>query len=86
MCYEVMDSQCAADRIACDRDLPPPDVGRSGGRTLYELAVFKRVLSDEERLAISRHLLDKWRVADAAQAKARVPEDWSVIKRDIDNS
>ena len=85
LCYEVMDSQCAADRIACDRDLPPPDVGRSGGRTLYELAVFKRVLSDEERLAISRHLLDKWRVADAAQAKARVPEDWSVIKRDIDN-
>ena len=85
LCYEVMDSQCAADRIACDRDLPPPDVERSGGRTLYELAVFKRVLSDEERLAISRHLLDKWRVADAAQAKAAVPEDWSVIKRDIDN-
>lgn len=52
LCYEVMDSQCAADRIACDRDLPSPDVGRSGGRTLYELAVFKRVLPDEERLAV----------------------------------
>ncbi len=72
----------ACDSLTRDRPANFPD--RSGGRELREVILFTRVLSDAERLAVTRHLIKKWNVKDASGSRF-VNVDWKLIKRDIDN-
>ena len=58
---------------------------RSGGRELREVILFNRVISDEDRLAVTRHLIKKWDVKEVASSRCNLPKDWRLIKRDIDN-
>ena len=80
-CIETS-APCASDSLSADRHSQFPD--RSGGRELREVLLFPRVLSDEERLNVTRHLIKKWNVKDASESRF-VNADWKLIKRDIDN-
>ena len=81
-CIETS-APCACDSLSADRISQFHE--RSGGRELREVILFNRVLSDAERLAVSRHLIKKWDVKEVASSKCNVPKDWRLIKRDIDN-
>ena len=78
-CVETSAS-CACDSLTMDRQIRE----RSGGRELREVVLFSRVLSEEERLAVTRHLIKKWNVK-AVPAPHAMPADWKFIQRDIDN-
>ena len=80
-CVETS-APCACDSLTRDRPANFPD--RSGGRELREVILFPRVLTDEERLAVTRHLVKKWNVKDDSGSRF-VNADWKLIKRDIDN-
>jgi len=81
-CIETS-APCACDSLTRDRTDQFRE--RSGGRELREVVLFDRVLSDEERLAVTRHLIKKWNVKDAPLARCVPPRDWRLIQRDIDN-
>ena len=81
-CIETS-APCACDSLSADRISQFHE--RSGGRELREVILFNRVLSDAERLAVTRHLIKKWNVKEVASSKCNVPKDWRLIKRDIDN-
>jgi len=78
-CVETS-APCACDSLTMDRQ----SRNRSGGRELREVVLFNRVLSEAERLAVTRHLIKKWNVKTVPSPRA-VPTDWKLIKRDIDN-
>ena len=78
-CVETSAS-CACDSLTMDRQIRE----RSGGRELREVVLFSRVLSEEERLAVTRHLIKKWNVKAVPSPRA-MPADWKFIQRDIDN-
>ena len=78
-CVETS-APCACDSLTMDRQSRK----RNGGRELREVVLFCRVLSDEERLAVTRHLIKKWNVKEVSSPRA-VPTDWKFIQRDIDN-
>ncbi|MBR0065999.1 MAG: PD40 domain-containing protein [Kiritimatiellae bacterium] len=78
-CVETS-APCACDSLTMDRQIR----ARSGGRELREVLLFCRVLSDEERLAVTRHLIKKWNVKTVPSPRT-VPTDWKFIQRDIDN-
>ena len=73
-----MSCPCASDSLTRDRDF----ADRSGGKQLCELVCFNRVLTDEEREAVSRHLLKKWRVRDDRSPERR---EWELLARDQAN-
>ena len=79
-CLEMREPSFA-DRLTGDRGFPD----RNGGRELREIVVFRRVLSDAERIEVTRHLMGKWRVADRLSASRAMNTDWRLIRRDIDN-
>ena len=74
---------CACDSLSWDRREQFRD--RSGGRELREVLLFARVLSNEERLAVTRHLVRKWNVKEVVSSRCNAQKDWRLIKRDIDN-
>jgi len=78
-CVETS-APCSCDSLTMDRRSRE----RSGGRELREVVLFRRVLSDAERLAVTRHLIKKWNVKAIPSPRA-VPTDWKFIQRDIDN-
>ena len=78
-CVETS-APCACDSLTMDRQSRE----RNGGRELREVILFARVLSDEDRLAVTRHLIKKWNVKTVPSPRA-VPTDWKFIQRDIDN-
>ncbi len=78
-CVETS-APCACDSLTMDRQSRE----RSGGRELREVVLFCRVLSDEERLAVTRYLIKKWNVKEVPSPRA-VPTDWKFIQCDIDN-
>ncbi|MBP5321395.1 MAG: PD40 domain-containing protein, partial [Kiritimatiellae bacterium] len=80
VCAEMREG-CASDRLTTDRAFPD----RNGGRQLYELLVFDRTLSDADRLALTRHLQTKWKVADPTPQQVSGDRDWRLIRRDIAN-
>ena len=55
-----MNMPCSSNSLTQDRGLPE----RTGGRQLSELICFSRDLSEEERMAVTRYLQDKWGVTD----------------------
>ncbi len=79
LCYE-MSAPSVADSLTCDRFLP----GRTGGRVLNEVIAFSRILSDDERLSVTRRLMEKWGVKDAPPSGG-LPLDWKLIARDTAN-
>ena len=78
-CVETS-APCACNSLTMDRQSRE----RNGGRELREVILFARVLSDEDRLAVTRHLIKKWNVKTVPSPRA-VPTDWKFIQRDIDN-
>ena len=81
-CIETS-APCACDSLSADRRSQFPN--RNGGRELREVILFRRVLSDAERLAVTRHLIRKWNVKEVETSRRNTPKDWRLIKRDIDN-
>ena len=69
---------CASDSLTRDRDF----ADRSGGKQLCELVCFNRVLTAEERDAVSRHLIAKWRIRDDRSPERR---EWELLARDQAN-
>ena len=78
-CVETS-APCACNSLTMDRQSRE----RNGGRELREVILFARVLSDEDRLAVTRHLIKKWNVKTVPSPRA-TPTDWKFIQRDIDN-
>ena len=68
----------ASDSLTNDRALE----GRNGGKQLAELVCFDRVLSEDERNAVSRYLLEKWHVKSVYKP---VNREWKLLARDQAN-
>ncbi|MBQ9432099.1 MAG: DUF2341 domain-containing protein [Kiritimatiellae bacterium] len=80
----VTSQNCASDSLTSDRK----NENRNGGRQLSEMIAFDAVLSDEDRLAVTRYLRKKWFDADpsgAAPGKLTIdaPADKSITNSTV---
>ena len=77
-----MKGPSCSDALTNDRDM----AGRTGGRRLGEVIAFDRVLSEADRTAIARYLLEKWHAQETCPV---VPSEtrlaWNLLARDIAN-